>query len=160
MLACLCSIFGLTVTQIDKCIKFEESDVFVYIESPSQLYLAFLNLEEQSQEHENNSIDRGISDQHKGKEAQMGSKHDKKSGKANDTIMNIFGDMLHSSKHDATLNADNSKFSNSLITNNLNNSLSPGKREDEVLTSMKGNTINSKNSYYNYEQGRITDREQ
>ncbi len=47
MLACLCNIFGLSVTQIDKCIKFEDSDVFVYIESQSELYLAFLNLEEQ-----------------------------------------------------------------------------------------------------------------
>lgn len=41
--------------------------------------------------------------------------------------------MLHSSKHDGE-----SKYSNSFLTNNLNSSLSPGKKEQEVLTSMKG----------------------
>jgi hypothetical protein len=56
----------------------------------------------------------------------------KKSGKANDTIINIFGDMLHSSKNDGTFTNNNvndsSKFSNSYIINNLNNSLSPAKK--------------------------------
>lgn len=52
--------------------------------------------------------------------------------------------MLHSSK-----NEGDSKNSNSFITNNLNSSLSPGKKEEEVLTSMKGNGYGSSygNSY-------------
>ena len=40
--------------------------------------------------------------------------------------MNIFGDMLYSSKNDG-----DSKISNSFVTNNLNISLSPPRKQDE-----------------------------
>lgn len=46
-------------------------------------------------------------------------------GQNDNTIMNMFGDMLHNSKFDT-----DSKISNSFLTNNLNNSQSPSKKED------------------------------
>lgn len=55
----------------------------------------------------------------------------------NDTIINIFGDMLTSSKNDG-----DSKVSNSFIANNANNSLSPAKRDEESNSANFNNIYN------------------
>lgn len=122
----LCQIFELQVAHIDKCIKIQESDVFIYIENQKLLYIAFLALDETDHLVEN-SIDRGIEQNRLDYDDR-----NQKKVRNNDTIINIFGDMLHSSKHDGE-----SKFSNSFLTNNLNSSLSPAKKDEEVVTSLK-----------------------
>ncbi len=72
-------------------------------------------------------------------------KNPTKTGKAqNDTIMNIFGDMLHNSKFET-----DSKVSNSFLTNNLNNSQSPSKKEDETFGNIQKNMIKPSKKYSN-----------
>lgn len=43
LLQYLCSYFGVEITLHDRCIKFVETDIFVYEEDPKEVFMAFMD---------------------------------------------------------------------------------------------------------------------
>lgn len=46
LLQYLCNYFGVEITFHDRCIKFVETDIFVYEEDPKEVFMAYMDYED------------------------------------------------------------------------------------------------------------------